>query len=153
MPQTRLERIIAIIGVLAIIGLVAVILPMWLRYRHSEPAASRSPGPPARPVATAARSTARTATATPSLRREYALRATGGDCWLEVHSQSSQGKLLYQGLLTNGKSISVAGRRLWIRVGAGEHLDVRLDGKTLDGVPAGTADIVVTPTGVHSGTA
>ena len=156
MPQARLERIIAVIGILAIVTLVTMIIPMWLRYRDDGAAAHRSIRPSPHSVTTTVDSTRPAATGTnrtPTVRHEFGLAATGGDCWLEVHMQSSAGKLLYQGLLTDGKTLTFASPRLWIRVGAGEHLNLTLDGKTLQGVPRGTADILVTQKGVQPATA
>ena len=150
MPETRLERIVAVLASAAIVGLVAIIVPMWLRYRDSDASARSSLRAPAQTVNAASQPVSPTATdAAPAPAPTFGLTARGGSCWIEVHSQSSQGKLLYQGLLANGKTVSVTGRQLWIRAGAGNFLEITLGGKTLGGVPRGTADIVVTATGVR----
>ena len=150
MPQTRLERVAAVTGVAAIVALVAIIVPMWQRYRDSEAPARRSLPAPTHPVARPSRAAAPAPThPAPAPTPHFALTASGGSCWLEVHLASSQGKLLYQGLLTDGRTVTVAGRRLWIRAGAGDFLQITRDGKKLGGVPRGTVDIVVARTGVH----
>ncbi|MBA3747775.1 MAG: DUF4115 domain-containing protein [Solirubrobacterales bacterium] len=77
-----------------------------------------------------------------------AITAARGDCWLEVHAGSATGKLLYEGILDEGKTLAVSGRKLWIRFGAGENVDLTLDGKT-EQVPAGAANVLVTTNGVQ----
>jgi len=76
------------------------------------------------------------------------ITAARGDCWLEVHSLSATGKLLYGGVLNEGKTVAVSGRKLWIRFGAGENVDLTLDGK-IEQVPAGATNVLVTTNGVQ----
>ena len=143
---------------LAIVALLTIIVPTWLHYRDAATRARASAGLPTQstttvPLSSKPTTTTTTAPANPAPTHKFAFAATGGSCWLEVHAQSSHGKLLYEGLLADGKTMTFAGARLWIRVGAGEHLEVTLNGKPLAGVPRGTADILVTPTGARIATA
>lgn len=80
-----------------------------------------------------------------------ALRARGGDCWVSVRAGSREGRVLYEGLVREGEEVRVAGRRLWIRIGAPWNLEAQLDGKVLRGLPADTGNVVVTPTGLAPG--
>ena len=163
-PQTKLERLLASVGMLAIAALIAVIVPAWLHYRDAI-AASR--GLSTRPEAAATRTTSNVTTTTgvtatgangaplatsPRHGRPIRLGITAarGDCWLEVHSRSATGKLLYEGVLNQGKTLAVSGRKLWIRFGAGENVDLTLDEKAAH-VPAGAANVLVTANGVQPG--
>ena len=77
------------------------------------------------------------------------LTATGGDCWLEVHKGSANGKLVYAGTLQAGsRPLDFTAKRLWIIAGAPQNLTVKLDGK-LRAFPRGDPSIVlVSPKGI-----
>jgi hypothetical protein len=77
------------------------------------------------------------------------LTAARGDCWLSVRAGTPDGKVLYEGTLVSGRTIQLAGARLWVRMGAAANLDLTLNGKRVAGLAAGTADLVVTPSGVR----
>ncbi len=55
--------------------------------------------------------------------------ARGGNSLLEVHAGSAAGKLLFQGTLLRGKSVSFDGKRLWVDVTAPANLVTRLNGR------------------------
>jgi Domain of unknown function (DUF4115) len=74
--------------------------------------------------------------------------ASRGPCWLSVRRDSSTGKRLYLGILRRGRSLHVSGARIWMRVGAGENLVVRVNGRKLADFPEGIADVAVTSDGV-----
>jgi hypothetical protein len=80
--------------------------------------------------------------------RRLVLAATGGDCWLSVRAGSREGRVLYEGLLSEGDEVRVAGARLWIRIGAPWNLEARLNGQALRGLPADTGNVLVTPAGL-----
>jgi hypothetical protein len=63
---------------------------------------------------------------------------------VQVRASSANGKVLYEGFLTQGNVKRFVGKRFWLRVGAPANLVVRLNGRLVDNLPAGTADIVVT---------
>lgn len=77
------------------------------------------------------------------------ITAARGDCWLEVRVGSASGRLLFAATLRRGESRRFAGRRLWVAFGAGGNLDVRLNGRRVEGFPAGTAVVIVTAKGVR----
>ncbi len=78
------------------------------------------------------------------------LRAANGDCWLAVRSGSAGGKLLFEGFLYRGERRRFEGERLWIRMGNGGNLAARLNGEPLGGLPAGTADVLITADGART---
>lgn len=78
-----------------------------------------------------------------------AIAATRGDCWLQVRRGSANGKLLYDGFLYQGDRETFSAKRLWIRVGNGANLTAMLNGSTIETLPAGTGDAVVSAQGVR----
>jgi hypothetical protein len=77
------------------------------------------------------------------------LAASRGPCWLSVHVGSSSGRLLREGMLAEGDSVRFAARRLWIRLGAPQNLDAKLNGVGA-ALPGDTADVVVTTSGMRT---
>jgi cytoskeleton protein RodZ len=100
--------------------------------KHKKAAPVRKPRRPAAPV-----------------KAHLLLTATGGDCWLEVHKGSANGKLVYAGTLQAGsRPLDFTARRLWIIAGAPQNLTVKLDGKRR-AFPRGDPSIVlVSPKGI-----
>jgi cytoskeleton protein RodZ len=76
------------------------------------------------------------------------LTATRGDCWLSVRAGAREGRILYEGMVGEGEQVRVAGRRLWVRIGAPWNLEASLNGRPLQNLPADTGNVLVTPTGV-----
>jgi cytoskeletal protein RodZ len=80
------------------------------------------------------------------------LVATRGDCWLSVRAGSRDGRVLYEGMVGEGDDFRVAGRRLWVRIGAPWNLDATLNGRRITNLPPDTGNVLVTPAGVTSAT-
>lgn len=78
-----------------------------------------------------------------------ALTASRGPCWLLVRMGSRDGRHLYEGMLAEGESARFSGRRLWIRLGAPQALDAKVNGKRA-GLPDDTANVVVTSSGIRT---
>jgi len=153
MPTTRFERVIAVLGVATISVLAVLTALAWLDYRDSG-----STGPAATPRKSVTRAVSsspasyqttrqktggRTARQPPRpVRRRsgFVLQAARGDSWVALHADSALGQTLYEGLLVQGKSIRVATRRVWMRLGAPENLDAKASGKPL-ALPTGTATL------------
>jgi hypothetical protein len=74
------------------------------------------------------------------------LTATRGDCWLSVRKGS---RLLYEGMLLDGESLRFVSKRLWVRMGAPWNLKASLNGRTVTGLPADTANVSITRTGLR----
>src|SRR5579871_2380708 len=142
-PETRLERLLFVLGVVAIAGLA-----FWIvRLRSSDP--------PRHPTATIS-SSGRTTTTTP----RSATSSTGAswirltltaraDAPVTVRRGSSAGHLLYQGTLTNGQTRSFAGGRLWVQLGTPGAVSATLDGKELV-LPSGAGSVEVTSSGIEA---
>jgi hypothetical protein len=82
-------------------------------------------------------------------RATLVLSADRGSCWLLARTGSSEGRYLREGMLEEGDSLRVSARRLWIRLGAPQNLEARLNGK-LVALPDDTANVVVTSTGIRT---
>jgi hypothetical protein len=145
-PDTGIERIVFVVGVVAIVGLFAALIPTYLSQERADSPLAPKPAPAK--VAFAAGKTA-VAAAIPPAASPVQLRiaATRADCWIQVRERSATGKVLYEGTLTQGTSLGLVAKRFWIRFGAAQRVDVALDGKPVP-VPDGTVDVHVTADGV-----
>jgi hypothetical protein len=103
------------------------------------PVQKRAPSPPASPPSGRHR-------AEPA---KLLLNAARGPCWLFAHLGSEQGKQLYMGTLEQGRSLHLAGQRLWIRFGAPQNLDASVNAKPVR-LPEDTANVVVTARAVRT---
>jgi cytoskeleton protein RodZ len=117
------------------------------------PAASSSAASPAPPSALLYRAQPapeplqRTAAPTrPELAR-LVVSAALGDSWLVVRAGSNHGKVLFAGVLKQGRSVRLRGARLWVRLGAATNLSVSVNGSPPDAELYGTLDALVTPSG------
>jgi cytoskeleton protein RodZ len=84
----------------------------------------------------------------PPERVRLLLTAAGGDCWLSIHKGSSDGPVLFEGMLAEGDSRRFKAHRLWARIGAPWNLDARLNGQAVSELPKDTANVLVTRAGV-----
>jgi hypothetical protein len=107
--------------------------------RPRAPVQKRAPSPPVS-------APSRTRRAEPA---KVLLTAARGPCWLFAHLGSEQGKALYMGTLEQGRSLRLAGRRLWIRLGAPQNLDASVNARPVR-LPGDTADVVVTAQAVQT---
>lgn len=161
MPETRIERAVFVLGVVAIAALGLLVARLW-HHTHSVAAASTtSLSPPApttsearqaqtSPATTETRSTERARTTTPASTRPLtSTTATAGqvallltaktNTWLEIRDSTSTGSLLYSGTLAAGSTKQFHGRSFWARFGAAGNVFVRLGGKVIR-MPSGTYD-------------
>jgi hypothetical protein len=76
------------------------------------------------------------------------LEAARGRSWIEAHVRTRQGRRLYYRTLEQSESVHFRGERLWIRLGAPQALNARLNGKPVS-LPTDTASVTVTLDGVR----
>jgi cytoskeletal protein RodZ len=167
------ERSIVAAGLTVAALLVVVNVVAWRDYRRDNPALQENPQGLAasenrevQPLSAATATTRATTTTQPQTTRPFAgsiggppspstkptlvVHAARGDSWLEARMGSENGSIRYRGTLLEGKEVRLSGARLWLRIGAGENLDVLLNGKAAEEVPAGTATVVVTSRGLQT---
>jgi cytoskeleton protein RodZ len=82
-------------------------------------------------------------------RVELVVTADGGASWVEAHSDSATGPLLFQGTLESGRELRLAGRRIWLRLGAASNVSLALNGRSTPTELFGTVDVLVTPQGIQ----
>lgn len=110
---------------------------------------SRSAVGARRPVRHPVRRRVRPATPAKPKPLQLLLSATRGDTWLSVRLGSATGPVLYEGLLTAGKTLRFHRQGLWIRIGAPWNLDVSVNGRKLRGLPPDTGNVLVAGSALH----
>ena len=144
----RLDRRLA-----ALLGAAAALLVVGLVGWHYGDGSSKRTGSlsktqvAAENKTIARRPTAPNVTGNPAIGR-LVLVASSGDCWLSVRTGSRDGRVLFEGMLREGDSLPVAGKRLWIRIGAPWNLEARLNGRVLPNLPTDTGNVFATPAGL-----
>ena len=73
------------------------------------------------------------------------MRAVRGDSWFSARLGSEEGRLLDERILTQGESVRLAGRRIWLTVGAAGNVELTVNGKPRPLSP-GTVSVVLTST-------
>jgi transcriptional regulator with XRE-family HTH domain len=136
-------------AVAVLLAAAAVAVLAWTLGRSGgEPRHVINPTPPAKTAAPI-----RSASAPTGPRRaeptKLLLTAARGPCWLLAHLGTEQGRQLYMGTLEQGRSLRLAGGRLWIRFGAPQNLDATVNARPV-GLPNDTADVVVTAQAVRT---
>jgi len=144
----RLDRRLA-----ALLGAAAALLIVGLVGWHYGGGSSKRTGSPAKSQVAAAHKTIAHRSTKPKLAGNPAigrlvLVAAHGDCWLSVRTRSREGRVLYEGMLREGESLPIAGKRLWIRIGAPWNLEARLNGRVLSSLPPDTGNVFATPAGL-----
>jgi hypothetical protein len=77
--------------------------------------------------------------------------AKRGNCWLEVHSGSATGRILFQGTLERAQKKLFTGRKLWITLDRPENLGTILNGRTRLLPGGGVKTLIVTSRGIRPG--
>lgn len=141
--------------VVALAGIVAVTILVVVAFAFGDDAANEPAVPP---VATpevskgGKKGSTSAAKATPKKAPKVArlvLRASRGECWVEVRRGGPTGELVFSGTIFEGDSERFAGKRLWVNFGAAQNLDAKLNGKRVDSLPNDRA-VVVTPRGIRT---
>lgn len=110
-----------------------------------------APPPPARPTATTTKAVeappvapaARTRTPASPPAAVVVMRAVRGDSWFSARLGSEEGSVLDERILTQGESVRLEGKRIWLSVGAAGNVELTLDGKPRP-LPPGTVAVVLT---------
>jgi len=144
MPESRLEK-----GVF-LLGLIVIALLCYLLVHSSHHHAPAKSARRATTASTAHATTAVTATAPTTTEGRtavaFALTASRGASWLEVRNGSSGGRVLYRGVLAQGRTRSFHARRVWVLFGAAGNVDARFDGRSMR-LPIGTYSAAFSPAG------
>jgi cytoskeletal protein RodZ len=143
---------------LAVAVIVAIVagLAAWQLSGSSGPKRGVPP-PTSTPTTTASHHTAPKKTAhkkqhvSTALPTRAVLVASRGDCWLDIHAGSANGKLIYEATLTQGKRLplKLTSGPVWMTVGNPTALDVRLGGKLASGLPTQAGSVLLTRRGLR----
>ena len=156
MPETRVERIIFGLGVVAIAALVAlIVLERTDRFamRDTHAAIPMTPAGTTRVESTTESETMAEPTATSEPPRTASgvtlkLKAIA-DTWVEIRADSPDGDVLYSGILPQGNAKRFRSSRVWASFGAASNVSARLNGNPLQLLP-GTYSALITTRGLHT---
>jgi hypothetical protein len=147
-PPSRGVQVQSRVVLFTLLGITAVTALVIVAWTRGEP---QKKEPVGLASTTVTRSTAAVTPtpAKPSVR--LIVSATRGNCWLEVHSGSVTGRIVYQGTLERGQRKLFTGRKLWITLDRPENLRTILNGHTRILPVGGVKTLVVTPQGIRAG--
>jgi cytoskeletal protein RodZ len=80
----------------------------------------------------------------PSQPIHVVLTAARSDSWVQIRRNDSTGRVLYDGVVSEGRSIRFVGPRFWARFGALGNFDLTVDGRPVHPSFSGTVDAVIT---------
>jgi hypothetical protein len=149
--RTRNGVLRPLVALLVFGGLIAGLAAWRLggSTRTPTPAAKQSLANVSTVAAAAAQpAAANPAGATPAALRIAIISATRGRCWLLVRTGGPNGRIVYEGILEQGRKLLYRlGPDLWVRMGRPSLLDVTAGGHKVAGLPAAPGNILLTRTG------
>jgi helix-turn-helix protein len=145
--QSRGVQVQSRVVLLTILGIAAVTALVIVAWTRGEPQKKEPVGLASTPAQTPA-AAATKHSATPV---RLIVTARRGNCWLEVHSGSVTGRIVYQGTLERGQRKLFSGRKLWITLDRPENLHTILNGHTRILPGGGVKTLVVTQQGIRAG--
>ena len=147
-PPSRGVQVQSRVVLLTLLGIVAVTALVIVAWTRGEPQKKEPVGlgstAAQKPVVTP-----KTPAAPIAVR--LIVTAKRGNCWLEVHSGSATGRILFQGTLERGQRKLFTGRKLWITLDRPENLGTILNGRTRVLSGGGVKTLIVTSRGIRPG--
>jgi cytoskeletal protein RodZ len=146
-PPSRGVQVQSRVVLLTLLGIAAVTALVIVAWTRGEPQKKE-------PVGLASTPATKTPAATPKPQAtpvRLIVTARRGNCWLEVHSGSATGRILFQGTLEFGQRKLFMGRKLWITLDRPENLSTILNGHTRRLPGGGVKTLIVTSRGIRPG--
>ena len=140
----QVQSRVVLLTLLGIAGVTAIVIVAWT---WGEPQKKEPVGLGQTPAQTPA-VVKRPATTTAV---RMIVTARRGNCWLEVHSGSATGRILFQGTLERGQRKLFSGRKLWITLDRPENLGTILNGRSRVLPAGGVKTLIVTSRGIRAG--
>ena len=84
-----------------------------------------------------------------AIRTVKVVLSASANCWISVHRGGPNGPRLYEGILTQGQSLSFRALQLWMRAGAPDKLTLTVGGRPQP-LPTQTANLLVNRRGVKT---
>ena len=146
-PQPRGVQVQSRVVLLTLLGIASVTALVIVAWTRGEPQKKEPVGLGSTPVQTPAVVKPRVTTNTVRL----IVTAQRGNCWLEVHSNSATGRIVFQGTLERGQRKLFSARKLWITLDRPENLRTILNGHTRILPGGGVKTLIVTAQGIRPG--
>ena len=140
----QVQSRVVLLTLLGIAGVTAIVIVAWT---WGEPQKKEPVGLGQTPAQTPA-VVKPPVTATPI---RLIVTAKRGSCWLEVHSGSATGRILFQGTLERGQRKLFSARKLWITLDRPENLGTILNGQSRVLPAGGVKTLIVTSRGIRAG--
>ena len=145
-PPSRNVHILSRVVLLTLLGIALMTALVIVAWTRGEPQNKAPVGLGVTPVQTTP-----TQKATTPAPVRLIVKAKQGNCWLEVHSGSATGRILFQGTLEHAQRKLFTGRKLWITLDRPENLTTILNGHTRL-LPGGSVKtLIVTARGIRPG--
>jgi cytoskeletal protein RodZ len=155
-PRTRRTGVFRLLGVLAVVAAAIAGLAAWQLGGTTRTAKTPSIGPTEASAAARPRAKpkpAATPAPVPAAKTDSVavLSAARGRSWLSVRVGGANGRVLFQGILEQGKTLRFGLKdHLWVRMGRPWLLDIRLGGRMVGGLPTQPTNLVLTPDGAEA---
>ena len=140
---SQIQSRVLLLTLLGIAGVTAIVIVAWT---WGEPEKKEPVGLGRTPVQTAQTKTPARA---PAVR--LIVKAKRGNCWLEVHSGSATGRIIFQGTLERGQRHVFTGNKLWITLDRPENLGTVLNGHSRILPGGGVKTLIVSSRGISPG--
>jgi hypothetical protein len=147
-PQSRGVQVQSRVVLLTLLGIASVTALVIVAWTRGEPQKKEPVGLGSTP-AQKTPATPKPHTTANAVR--LIVTAKRGNCWLEVHSGSATGRILFQGTLERGQRKLFTGRKLWITLDRPENLGTILNGRTRLLSGGGVKTLIVTSRGIRPG--
>jgi cytoskeleton protein RodZ len=145
-PPSRNVHILSRVVLLTLLGIALMTALVIVAWTRGEPQNKEPVGLGVTPVQPTPE---KKATTTAPVR--LIVKAKHGNCWLEVHSGSATGRILFQGTLERAQRKLFTGRKLWITLDRPENLTTILNGHTRLLPGGGVKTLIVTARGIRPG--
>jgi Helix-turn-helix domain len=146
-PQSRGTQVQSRVVLLTLLGIAAVTAIVIVAWTWGEPQKKPLVGLGTPPAQTPAVVKPHVTTSAVRL----IVTARRGGCWLEVHSGSATGRIVFQGTLERGQRKLFSARKLWITLDRPENLSTILNGRTRILPGGGVKTLIVTARGIRPG--
>jgi hypothetical protein len=146
-PPSRGVQVQSRVVLLTLLGIASVTALVIVAWTRGEPQKKEPVGLGTTPAQTPAVVRPRV-TASPV---RLIVAAKRGSCWLEVHSGSATGRIIFQGTLERGQRKLFSARKLWLTLDRPENLGTILNGRSRVLPAGGVKTLIVTALGIRAG--
>jgi Helix-turn-helix domain len=146
-PPSRGVQVQSRVVLLTLLGIAAVTALVIVAWTRGEPQKKEPVGLATTPAQTTVAVKPRVTTNAVRM----IVTAKRGNCWLEVHSGSATGRIIFQGTLERGQRKLFSGQKLWITLDRPENLGTVLNGRSRILPGGGVKTLIVTSQGIRPG--